>query len=118
MGQELILIGIAGGVLGGLLGVGGGTIYIPFLVLLLHLPQQAAQGIALTVMIPVSLLGGYAYFKKGNTRKDIFIELMIGSTIGSVCGTLTALSIPGLLLQKIFSVILLIIRFKMILERK
>jgi len=63
----LILIGIAAGFLGGMVGIGGGLIIVPALVLLLGITQHNAQGISLTMMLfPVGILGVINYYKRGN----------------------------------------------------
>ncbi|MFZ9743367.1 MAG: TSUP family transporter, partial [Chitinophagaceae bacterium] len=62
----LILIGIAAGFLGGMVGIGGGVIIVPALVLLLGISQHNAQGISLAMMLfPVGILGVINYYKKG-----------------------------------------------------
>lgn len=50
-----LLIGLAGGSFGGLLGIGGGTLYVPALVLILGEPQHVAQGVSLAVIIPTAI---------------------------------------------------------------
>ncbi|MBU0580794.1 MAG: sulfite exporter TauE/SafE family protein [Candidatus Margulisbacteria bacterium] len=114
MGAELLLLGILGGIVGGLLGVGGGTIYVPALVLIYNMPQQLAQGIALAVMVPMSILGSYSYFKKGSIRQDLFWELVIGSICGALLGASLATALPGVLLRKIFSAVLVVLGLKML----
>jgi len=117
MDSQLLLLGIIGGALGGLLGIGGGTIYVPILVIFYHMSQHMAQGIALAVMIPMSLLGGYTYLKKGSVRKDLVLELMIGSIAGAFIGATIATSIDAILLRKIFSCVLVFFGIKMVLEK-
>jgi uncharacterized membrane protein YfcA len=118
MGAQLLLLGIIGGTLGGLLGVGGGTIYVPVLVIFYHLSQQTAQGIALAVMIPMSLLGGYAYMRKGSVRSELLRELILGSVLGAVLGAGLATALNGILLRRMFSLVLIVLGTKMLLERQ
>ncbi len=117
MSSQLLLLGIIGGALGGLLGIGGGTIYIPILVIFYHMSQHMAQGVALAVMIPMSLIGGYAYLRKGSVQKELLFELMIGSVIGATFGATIATHIDGILLRKIFSCILVFFGLKMLFEK-
>jgi len=59
----LILIGLAAGFLGGMVGIGGGVIIVPALVLLFGLSQHNAQGISLAMMLfPVGLFGVLNYY--------------------------------------------------------
>jgi uncharacterized protein len=77
-------IGFAGGVTGGLLGVGGGVLFVPALVFFLGLSQLAGEATSLLAIIPVALLGAWRQHRYGNVR------LREGLTIG-------ALSVPGVL---------------------
>jgi len=62
----LILIGLAAGFMGGMVGIGGGVIIVPALVLLLGLSQHQSQGISLAMLLfPVGVLGVINYYKKG-----------------------------------------------------
>ncbi|MFC1517298.1 TSUP family transporter [Candidatus Margulisiibacteriota bacterium] len=117
MPAELLLIGMIGGLIGGLLGVGGGTIYVPVLVLIYGTTQQLAQGISLGVMIPMACLGSYAYFRQGSVRLDIFWELVLGSIFGAFIGASFANHINGQLLQQIFSIALALIGLKMVMGK-
>lgn len=112
-----MLIGIIGGLLGGLLGVGGGTIYVPLLVLLYHISQPIAQGVSLAVMIPMALLGSYSYFRKGNVRSDLFLEIIMGSVAGAFLGATLANMIDTSLLSKIFSLVIGTIGLKMMIGK-
>ena len=60
-----LLIGLAGGTFGGLLGIGGGTLFVPALVLIMGLEQHTAQGISLVVIIPTAMSATAANLKRG-----------------------------------------------------
>lgn len=77
-------VGFAGGVTGGLLGVGGGVLFVPALVFFLGLSQLAGEATSLLAIIPVAILGALRQRRYGNVR------LREGLTIG-------ALSVPGVL---------------------
>ena len=84
------LIGIAAGVLSGLLGLGGAIIIIPALVFFLGYSQQTAQGTALIMMVlPVGVLAAYQYYKEG------YVEIKT-ALIMAVFFSLAAISGPGL----------------------
>ncbi len=112
--MALILIGIIGGILCGLLGIGGGSVYVPALVILLHLSQQMAQGISLSVMIPVSILGGMFYHQKNMIAYDLVLELIIGGVVGALLGSWLADFTDPMILRKIFSVVMLYTGVKML----
>lgn len=62
----LILVGIASGMLGGMVGVGGGIIIVPALVFFLGFSQKMAQGTSLGILLlPVGILGVMQYYKQG-----------------------------------------------------
>ena len=112
--MALLLIGIFGGILCGLLGIGGGSIYVPALVILVHLSQQTAQGISLSVMIPVSILGGMVYHQKNLIAYDLLKELILGGVIGAILGSFLANHVDGAILRKIFSFVLFYTGIKML----
>jgi uncharacterized membrane protein YfcA len=116
----LILIGIAAGFLGGMVGVGGGIIIVPALVILLGLSQHQSQGISLTMMLfPVGIFAVFNYYKKGYVDFRIAGLLAIGFLIGGYLGSKFSLSLPQETVKKIFAVIMIILAVKMLFsERK
>jgi hypothetical protein len=72
----LIVIGVATGILAGLLGVGGGVIMVPAMMMLLHLPAAMAKGTSVLVIIPTSLMGTY----RNRTKKNV--DLRSAATVG------------------------------------
>ncbi len=116
----ILLIGLAAGVLSGLVGVGGGILIVPALVFFLQYNQHQAQGTSLGVLVfPVVLLGFLKYYydgKHGGTPIDMRIVglIAIGFFIGGFFGSSLALKINQQLLRKIFAIILLYTAFKML----
>lgn len=110
----LILIGIIVGLLSGLFGIGGGSLYVPALVLCFQQTQQAAQGISLLVMLPTALLGGFFYLKNNLIQKEILLPLMLGGIIGALLGSQIALHIHSQLLSKLFAIFLFYNGMKML----
>lgn len=110
----IALIGIAGGLLSGLLGLGGAIIIIPALVMLLGFSQQMAQGTALIMMVlPVGALAAFQYYQKGFV--DVKAALLLAGFffIGGYFGAKLATEIPQDLLKKLFALVLLGIAVKM-----
>lgn len=116
----IIIIGLSAGMLSGLVGVGGGIILVPAMVLFLHYTQHQAQGMSLGVLtFPVVILGFLKYYyecKKMGTPIDFKVIgiLAIGFVIGSYLGSSFALKIDKDLLRKIFAVILFYTAFQML----
>ena len=63
-----IAIGVAGGMVAGLLGVGGGVLFVPGLVIFLNLGQHQAEATSLLAIVPVAIVGTYRQDRYGNVR--------------------------------------------------
>jgi uncharacterized protein len=111
----VILVGVAAGILGGLVGVGGGIIIVPALVYLLGVSQKTAQGTSLAlIMLPVGILGVLQYYKQGHVDFKVVGLLAIGFFLGSFMGSKIALSLPQATIKKIFAVLMILIAVKML----
>ena len=111
-----ILLGVVAGILSGLIGIGGGIIIVPALVLLFGLSQHAAQGTTLALMVPpIGLLAALAYYKQGFVDLKIAAFVCIGFFIGGLIGAKFAVGIPEVILKKIFGIVLLAVSIRMIL---
>ncbi|WP_377713074.1 sulfite exporter TauE/SafE family protein [Pseudofulvibacter geojedonensis] len=110
----LVLIGLAAGTLSGVLGIGGGVIMVPLL-LLLGFSQHQAQGTSLAAMLPpVTLLAALAYAKEGHVDWKMALVISAAFIIGGLFGSKIATAIDEKMLRKIFGVLMLIISIKMI----
>jgi hypothetical protein len=116
----IILTGLAAGILGGMVGVGGGIIIVPALVYFLAFSQHQAQGTSLALMLfPVGILGVINYWKKGFVDFRYAGLLAIGFLVGSYLGSRFSLSLPQLTVKRIFAVVMLLVSLKMLLlDRK
>src|SRR6188768_3413538 len=111
----LVIIGVAAGILSGLVGVGGGIIIVPALVYFIGFSQKTAQGTSLAlIMLPVGIFGVMQYYKQGHVDYKIVGILAIGFLAGSFFGSKLALSISQEALKKVFAVLMIIIAFKML----
>lgn len=113
----LVLVGLAVGILSSGLGVGGGIIVIPALVLLLACPQKSAQGMSLAFMIPMALFGVYQYSRMPSVHLQWLpiVLLIIGSLAGVLVGVRIMSRIPDLWLQRAFAILLIIVATRMLL---
>jgi len=103
----LLLAGGLAGFLSGLLGVGGGTVMVPALVLGAGLDQHLAQGTSLAAMVLPSLIGAYTHWSLGHVRRDVVPGLLLGVLVGAFLGGRIALGIPEETLRTLFAVILI-----------
>lgn len=115
-----LLIGLAAGMLSGLVGVGGGIIMVPALVFFMTYTQHQAQGTSLAVLtLPVVILASFYYYhqcQKLGTPIDLKIVglLAAGFIVGGFFGSKMALAINQDALKKIFALILFYTAFKML----
>ena len=113
-----ILTGLLAGILSGLIGIGGGVIVIPILVLVFGLSQKAAQGTTLALLVPpIGLLAAWTYYKQGYIDFPVAGFICLGFVFGGLLGAKLAIRISDPVLEKIFGIALLIIALKMILSK-
>jgi uncharacterized protein len=114
----LILIGLAAGFLGGMVGLGGGIILIPALVLFLSMDQRMAQGTTIAIMLPpIGLFAAFNYYKAGYVNIKYALVIAIVFMLGGYLGSKLALNLPVPLLKKMFAVLLVVIAAKMIFTK-
>jgi uncharacterized protein len=111
----VILIGIAAGMLSGLVGIGGGLVIVPALVYFLGFSQHTAQGTSLAlILLPVGIFAVMFYYKQGHVDVKIVWLLAVGFIIGSALGSKVALSLPQETVKKIFAILMILIAIKML----
>jgi hypothetical protein len=114
----LLALGLAAGVLAGLVGVGGGIIIVPALVFIFGFSQHLAQGTSLAVLIPpVGLLAMLQYYKKGDVDLKVAALIAGGLLLGSLLGAKIALGLPQGVLKKIFGGVLLLTSMRYLLMK-
>jgi uncharacterized membrane protein YfcA len=114
----LLVIGTITGVMAGMLGVGGGIVVIPALVMIMGLSQQTAQGTSLAMMLPpIGILAVYNYYKAGHVDFRFALLLAIAFIAGSYFGSKLAITIPQGLMKKIFGGVLFLMSLKMLLSK-
>lgn len=111
----VILIGIAAGMLSGLVGVGGGLIIVPALVYFVGMSQHSAQGTSLgLILLPVGILGVLTYYKQGHIDVKVVGLLAIGFLVGSYFGSKIALNLSQETVKKFFALLMIVVAVKMI----
>lgn len=111
----LILVGIAAGMLSGLVGVGGGIIIVPALVVFLHFSQKSAQGTSLGILLlPVGILAVWQYYKQGFIDVKIVGLVSLGFLAGGFIGSKLALVLSENVVRKIFALFMIIMAVKML----
>lgn len=114
----LIIIGLASGMLSGVLGVGGAIVVIPSLVFVLGMSQHHAQGTSLAFMVPpIGVLAAWNYWKAGYVNWRFALVLALTFMAGAYLGSLFSVHIPARVLRKIFGILLFIAAIKMLFSK-
>jgi len=117
-GILLIILGLVAGILSGLIGIGGGTIIVPALILFFGFSQHMALGTTLALLIPpVGILAVWIYYRDGYVDFHTASLICIGFLFGAFLGARIATNLSNVLLERIFGVVLLLIALKMIFAR-
>lgn len=115
---SLMVIGILAGILSGLVGVGGGVVMVPMLVLLLGFTQHQAQGTSLAVLVvPVTAVAVYNYYKGGYIDWRYAAVIAMFFVVGGYFGSKIAIGLDQKVLKKVFGFILLFIAGKMLIGK-
>lgn len=110
-----MLIGLVAGIIGGGLGLGGGAIMVPALIMFAGLTQHQAQGTALAV-IPLSVFAAIKYYQSGNLNLAIAAMVALGFAVGTWAGASWAQHIPAAHLKKVFGLAVIFIGLKMFIK--
>lgn len=112
----LLILGCVAGMTSGLIGIGGGIIIVPALVLLFGFSQQVAQGTTLALMIPpLGAFAAWIYYRQGYVDIRTAALICVGFLAGSIIGADLAVRLPTEILTRVFGAILVAIGLKMLL---
>ncbi len=104
-----VLLGLAVGILVGLMGIGGGVLLVPALVYLVRMDQHLAQGTTVFLQLPPLGLGAlYLYWRKGHVDLRAGVACAAGFFFGGYFGSLLAIRIPSQHLKGMFGVFLMV----------
>lgn len=107
MGLTFLAIGLAAGVLSGLFGIGGGLLIVPTLVVIANFSTKTALGTSLaSLLLPVGLLGAYAYYENGHVNIQASLLIALGLFLGAGVGARASELLPVITLQRLFAVFL------------
>ena len=95
-------IGLVAGLLGGMLGIGGGIILVPGMVLLLSVDQHTAQGVSLAVITLTALVGAITHYRQKNVRLGVVLWIAPAAALFGFLGSMVADVIDASLLRRIF----------------
>lgn len=110
----LIIVGLAAGILSGMVGIGGGIIIVPALVIFLGFSQHEAQGTSLgLLLLPVGILAVMNYYNKGYIDIKVVAIMSVAFVLGGWLGSKLSLSLPQDIVKKIFAIVLFYTAFRM-----
>lgn len=102
----IVLIGLIAGILSGL-AIGGGTVLVPALVLVIGLKQQVAQGVTLAAFLPTAMIAALTHYRHGNVKTKLALFMAVGTGIGAIGGAILAAEISEGLLRRLFGIFLI-----------
>lgn len=102
-----IVVGLAVGLLSATMGIGGGVLMVPAMVIGFGFKQHIAQGTSLVAIVPTSLVGAFTHSRYGNVLYRNAVLLGAGGSAGVVLGAILALHIPRQALTRLFGAFLI-----------
>jgi len=110
----MLLVGLVVGLVSGVVGIGGGVLFIPALVWLAGMNQHKAQGTSLgALLLPVGIFAFWEYYRKGNADIHVALLLAAGFLVGGYFGAIGAQHISELWLRRIFALTLIAVGGRM-----
>ncbi len=112
-----LVLGVAVGVISGMIGIGGGIFIVPALVYFLKMTQHRAQGTSLGALLaPIGIFAFWEYYKAGNVDVRGAILIAVGFALGGWIGGRYAQAVSDIVLRRTFSVALMAIGVQMFLR--
>jgi hypothetical protein len=118
MGEVLaaLAIGLIGGFAGGLLGIGGGAIYVPAMVILLEEDQQMAQGASLAAIIATGIVAGFTHWRRGNVDVPSVVWVAPAAVVAGFGAAFLADRLDDDVLRRIFGGVVVYFAVSMIVS--
>ncbi len=115
---NMLMLGAALGFFGGLFGIGGGIIAIPFLGLAFGMEQALAQGTSLAMMVPILLVGWWRYARRHPIPPRTATQIGLLASLATVFVAYVATSLNPNVLRTVFAIFLLVLALRMLVRRK
>lgn len=109
-----IAIGVCAGIVAGLLGVGGGVLFVPGLVIFLGLGQHQAEATSLLAIVPVAIVGTVKQDGYGNVRRGDAIVMGLLSVAGAAAGVALANALSGTVLRVGFALLMVLVAIQLV----
>jgi len=112
----IVLLGFVAGIVTKLFGIGGGTVFVPSLVMFLGFDIVTAVATSLFVMVPTALVGSVTSWLQGTLHLQLALPLVLGIVIGAQLGPRFGRRIPRKRIRQLFGLVLLYAAINMILK--
>lgn len=113
----LLVLGVASGVLAGLLGVGGGIIMVPAMVVLFHVPPTVARGTSLAVIVPTSIMGTWRNRRNGNADLPIAVVVGLAGVVSAFVASQISVGMSETASNVLFAILLLVVAARMLWQQ-
>jgi len=110
----LVAFGVVTGVAAGILGVGGGILMVPFLTLVVGMPQHAAEATSLLVVLPTAIVASFVLQRRGVGDLGVALRFGVVGAVGAAGGALLALALPGRSLRVVFALFLMLVGLRLV----
>lgn len=111
---EVVLIGIVAGILAGMLGIGGGALFVPALVAFVGLGQVDAEATSLLAIVPVALVGAARQHRYGNLRVKDGIVVGVLAVPGAIAGVALVNALPPRAVEVAFACLQLFVASRLV----
>jgi uncharacterized protein len=109
-----LALGLAAGVVGGLMGVGGGILFVPALTLFLEKSQLEAEATSLVAIVPVALVGAWRQSHFGNVHLSDGLAIGLLSPLGVLAGAVVANAVSQRALEISFALLVLVFAYRLL----
>ena len=110
----LVAFGMVTGIAAGILGVGGGILMVPFLTLVVGMPQHAAEATSLLVVLPTAIVASLVLQRRGVGDLGVALRFGVVGAVGAAAGALLALALPGRSLRVVFALFLMLVGLRLV----
>jgi hypothetical protein len=111
----LVAIGLAVGVISGMVGIGGGLFLVPVLHYVFKFSQHEAQGTSIAVLVPpIGLFAAIEYYRRGYVRVPVVAYIALGFAVGALLGAMLAGQVSGIMLRRGFGLLMFFIATQMV----
>lgn len=113
-----LALGLAIGMISGIIGIGGGAFLIPALIFFYGMSQKTAQGTSIaTLLLPIGIFAFWNYYKSGHVDLRLALLIALGFTVGGWFGGLWAQHLSDVALRRGFALLLFVLAIKLAINR-